>query len=99
MTPIELTNMILGIVISVGTIISITALGVRWLVKHYFDEIKKELKPNSGSSLKDQVTRLESRMDKADTLRKDTYLRVEKLDRKIDDLYDKFIDYLSDKNK
>ena len=98
MTPIELTNMILGIVISVGTIISITALGVRWLVKHYFDEIKKEFKPNGGGSLKDQVNRLEARMDKADTLRKDTYLRVEKLERKIDDFYDKFLDYLSDKN-
>ena len=98
MTPIELTNMILGIVISVGTIISITALGVRWLVKHYFDEIKKEFKPNGGGSLKDQVNRLEARMDKADTLRKDTYLRVEKLERKIDDFYEKFLDYLSDKN-
>ena len=98
MTPIELTNMILGIVISVGTIISITALGVRWLVKHYFEEIKKEFKPNGGGSLKDQVNRLEARMDKADTLRKDTYLRVEKLERKIDDFYDKFLDYLSDKN-
>ena len=91
--------MVLGIVISVSTIISVTALGVRWLVKHYFDEIKNEFKPNGGGSLKDQVNRLESRMDKADTLRKDTYLRVEKLERKIDDLYDKFIDYLSKNNK
>jgi hypothetical protein len=98
MTPVETANMILGIVISVGTIISITALGVRWLVKHYFEEIKKELKPNSGSSMKDQVTRLEARMDKADTLRKDTHLRVEKLERKIDDFYDRFIEYLSKKD-
>lgn len=99
MTPVETANMILGIVISVGTIISITALGVRWLVKHYFEEIKKELKPNSGSSMKDQVTRLEARMDKSDTLRKETYLKVEKLDRKMDDLYDRFLDYLSNKDK
>ena len=32
---------------------------VRWLVKHYLHE----LKPNSGSSLKDQVDRLEVRVD------------------------------------
>lgn len=83
MTPVETANMILGIVISVGTIISITAMGVRWLVKHYFDEIKKELKPNSGSSLKDQVTRLEDQHAKLET--------------KIDDLYDKIITYLADK--
>lgn len=99
MTPIETATMIFGLVVSAGTVISMTALGVRWLVKHYFDDIKKELKPNSGSSLKDQVTRLEARMDKADTLRKDTHLRVEKLERKIDDLYDKLIEYLSKNTK
>jgi hypothetical protein len=99
MTPTETINMLLGIVISLGTIISISALGVRWLVKHYFHEIKSELKPNHGSSIKDQVTRLEARMDKADTLRKDTYTRVEKLENKVDDLYDKFIEYLSKQSK
>jgi hypothetical protein len=50
---------ILGLVISVSSIITVTAAGVRWLVKHYFDEIKAELKPNGGGSLKDQVNRLE----------------------------------------
>jgi polyhydroxyalkanoate synthesis regulator phasin len=74
-------------------------MGVRWLVKHYFDEIKSQFKPNHGSSLKDQVNRLEARMDKADTLRKETYIKVEKLERKIDDLYDRFLDYLSNNNK
>lgn len=99
MTPVEITNMLLGIMISIGTIISITALGVRWLVKHYFEEIKKELKPNSGSSLKDQVNRLESRIDHAEKVRSETHLKVEKLERKIDDFYDKFITYLSNNNK
>jgi hypothetical protein len=32
---------------------------IRWLVKHYLSE----LKPNSGSSLRDQVNRLEARVD------------------------------------
>jgi len=32
---------------------------VRWLVKHYLNE----LKPNGGGSVKDQVNRLESRVD------------------------------------
>ena len=37
-----------------------TTVGVlRWLVKHYL----MELKPNGGSSVKDQVNRLESRVD------------------------------------
>jgi hypothetical protein len=32
---------------------------VRWLVKHYLNE----LKPNGGGSVKDQVNRLEARVD------------------------------------
>ena len=32
---------------------------VRWLVKHYL----AELKPNGGGSVKDQVNRLEERVD------------------------------------
>ena len=44
--------------------VSFTALGgmaalVQFLVKHYLTE----LKPNHGTSVKDQVTRLESRVD------------------------------------
>ena len=41
------------------TIITIVAGGIRWLVKHYLNE----LKPNSGSSLKDSVDRLEKKTD------------------------------------
>jgi len=41
------------------TIITIVAGGLRWLVKHYLNE----LKPNSGSSLKDSVDRLEKKTD------------------------------------
>jgi chaperonin cofactor prefoldin len=73
----QLTNeiqMVLGISISIATIVTIFASAVRWLVKHYFDDIKKELQPNSGSSMKDQVTRLESKTDK--------------LEGKIDKLYE-----------
>ena len=32
---------------------------IKWLVKHYLNE----LKPNSGSSIKDSVQRLEDRID------------------------------------
>lgn len=38
--------------------------GVRHLVKYYLSE----LKPNSGSSVKDQVSRLEKRVDEIYTL-------------------------------
>jgi hypothetical protein len=48
-----------GIIVSVIAIVSAFAGSVRWLVKHYL----YELKPNSGSSLKDSVTRLEDKVE------------------------------------
>jgi hypothetical protein len=89
MTPIEIANMTLGIFISIGTVISLAALGIRWLVKHYFDEIKKELKPNHGSSIKDQVTRLEQKVEEAELKRK-------AMSNKIDHMYDLLLDFFSD---
>lgn len=41
------------------TIVAGFATLVRWLVKHYL----YELKPNGGDSVKDQVNRLEERVD------------------------------------
>lgn len=48
-----------GLIVSVIAIISGFAGAVRWLVKHYL----YELKPNSGSSLKDSVIRLEEKVE------------------------------------
>jgi hypothetical protein len=56
-----------AITVSIVSILTSIALGVRWLVKHYFDEIKSELKPNGGSSLKDQVNRLEAQHNKLES--------------------------------
>ena len=47
------------VTVAVMTIIGGFAGAVRWLVKHYLNE----LKPNSGSSLKDSVTRLEDKVE------------------------------------
>ena len=48
-----------ALAVAMSTLIGSFALMVRWLVKHYLDE----LKPNGGSSVKDQVNRLEARVD------------------------------------
>jgi hypothetical protein len=47
------------VAVAVCTIIGGFAATVRWMVKHYLNE----LKPNSGSSLKDSVTRLEQKVE------------------------------------
>lgn len=47
------------VAVAVMTIVGGFAAAVRWLVKHYLNE----LKPNSGSSLKDSVVRLEEKVE------------------------------------
>jgi len=47
-----------ALIVSIIAIVSAFAGSVRWLVKHYL----AELKPNSGSSLRDAVNRLEAQM-------------------------------------
>ncbi|MBM3211576.1 hypothetical protein FJZ33_05110 [Candidatus Poribacteria bacterium] len=49
---------------TVLSILGIVGIGARWTVKKYVQEIMSELKPNSGLSMKDQVTRLEDKVDK-----------------------------------
>jgi hypothetical protein len=49
-----------AIVAICATVLTGTAALLRFVVLHYL----AELKPNSGSSIKDQVNRLETRVDK-----------------------------------
>lgn len=48
-----------GLAVAVTTLIGALSIGVRHLVKHYLSE----LRPNGGSSVKDQVNRLEQKVD------------------------------------
>lgn len=48
-----------GLAVSIFTIVAGFATAVRWLVKHYLNE----LKPNGGGSLKDKVTKLEEKVE------------------------------------
>jgi flagellar capping protein FliD len=73
-----------ALILSVLTIVGMMAGGIKFLVKHYL----VELKPNSGSSMKDQISRLESRINEADTKRSD-------MNRKLDHMYDVLLEYIS----
>jgi len=48
-----------GFAVALTTLIGSLAISVRHLVKHYLSE----LRPNGGSSVKDQVNRLEQKVD------------------------------------
>jgi hypothetical protein len=55
MSAVDISAVAVGIV----TVLGGTAAFLQFLVKHYLTE----LKPNGGSSIKDQVNRLEARVD------------------------------------
>ena len=48
-----------GIAVGVSAISTSLLVGLRWVIKSYLNE----LKPNGGSSIKDQINRLEQRVD------------------------------------
>jgi hypothetical protein len=48
-----------GVAVAALTVIGSFIGSVKWLVKHYLNE----LKPNSGSSMRDQITALEARVE------------------------------------
>jgi H+/Cl- antiporter ClcA len=47
------------VAVAVMTIVGGFAAGVRWMVKHYLNE----LKPNGGASVKDSIARLERQVE------------------------------------
>lgn len=55
MTPADWAGLIVSVISVAGAFIA----AIRWLVKHYLNE----LRPNGGSSLKDSVTRLENQVN------------------------------------
>ena len=77
----------LTLIVSVSTISGVFIAIVRWLVRHYFNEIKAEFKPNGGGSMKDQINRLEQgheRLEKEHT----------KLEQKLDKMLDTLIEHI-----
>jgi hypothetical protein len=81
-----------SLIVAILTIVSSIAFAIKWLVKHYLSE----LKPNSGSSLKDQINRLELSVQEQKINSEESRDRQE---RKLDDLYRILIQHISDSKK
>lgn len=81
-----------SLVVAILTIVSSIAFGIKWLVKHYLSE----LKPNSGSSLKDQVNRLEAALDEQKTASFESRNRQE---AKLDEMYKILIKHIAKTDK
>jgi hypothetical protein len=81
-----------SLIVAILTIVSSIAFGIKWLVKHYLIE----LKPNSGSSLRDAVTRLEMALDEQ---RVDSIKSRNRQEEKLDEMYKILIDHIANTKK
>lgn len=79
------------IALEILSVLVIVGVGARWVVKKYVEQILSELKPNGGGSIKDQVTRLEDRVNEADQMRRD-------MNKKLDRMYEILIDHVAKNN-
>jgi len=85
----------LGLTLTTLSILTIIGVSVRWAIRHYLKDVLQELKPNGGSSMKDQVNRLERDIVslKNQNVKGEEY--HERLDSKLDHLTEMFINYVS----
>ena len=81
-----------SLIVAILTIVSSIGLSIKWLVKHYLSE----LKPNSGSSLKDQVNRLENALDEQ---RMDSERSRDRQEKKLDEMYKILIEHIAKVDK
>ena len=81
-----------SLIVAILTIVSSIAFAIKWMVKHYLSE----LKPNSGSSMKDQISRLETALDDQ---RIDSIKSRDRQEKKLDEMYQILIDHIAKVNK
>jgi hypothetical protein len=77
-----------SLIVAILTIVSSIGLSIKWMVKHYLSE----LKPNSGSSMKDQISRLELALDDQ---RVDSERSRDRQEKKLDEMYRILIEHIA----
>lgn len=85
----------LGLTLTSLTILTIIGVAVRWILRHYLKDIVHELKPNGGSSIKDQVNRLEKNLSNLENQRHESDVLNKEAHKKIDHIYEVLLDYIT----
>jgi len=81
-----------SLIVAILTIVSSIAFSIKWLVKHYLSE----LKPNGGSSVKDQINRLENALEDQ---RIDSIESRNRQESKLDEMYKILIEHIAKTDK
>ena len=77
-----------SLIVAILTIVSSIGLAIKWMVKHYLSE----LKPNSGTSMKDQISRLELALDDQ---RVDSERSRDRQEKKLDEMYRILLEHIA----
>lgn len=88
-----------GFILTSLSILTVIGVGGRWIIRHYLKDVLHELKPNSGSSLKDQVTRLEENFTKLENSQSEADKLRKEMNKKIDHMYEVLLEYISRSSK
>lgn len=89
----------LGLTLTALSILTIVGLAIKWVIRHYLKDIIHELKPNGGSSLKDQVNRLEKNLSSLEIQHQEYNEQRKAINLKIDHMYDALLKYISGSSK
>ena len=77
-----------ALIVAILTIVSSVGLAIKWLVKHYLFE----LKTNGGSSMRDDIKKIDERQGDAEEA---NY----RMSLKLDKMYDILLDHISKNSK
>lgn len=81
-----------SLIVAILTIVSSIGLSIKWLVKHYLSE----LKTNGGSSVKDQMNRMEVELKEQ---KEESEKFRERQERKLDEMYQILIKHIAKVDK
>lgn len=98
-------SLILGVAAVAGIVFTILRFYIKTFAKQELEEIRHELKPNGGSSMKDQITRLEKSVSILEREHKqlvenhkETHEQLREQDGKITKIYETLLEYVTRKN-
>jgi hypothetical protein len=77
-----------SLIVAILTIVSSIGLSIKWLVKHYLSE----LKTNGGSSVKDQMNRMEKELIDQ---KEDSEKFRDRQEKKLDEMYKILIEHIA----
>jgi len=88
-----------ALVLTILSIVALVAGGIKWLTKHYFDEIRAEFKPNGGTSMKDAISRLEADVSHLKDHMLKEEVKITNMQNKIDHMYETLLDFMTNVKK